>query len=102
MIDTVTPLAKHLGIEIVNPKGVLADNGWDRNVPKDAAQKALAALIKGPVLISWWSYIKYLCRDLGKTCPGGVSDFKGFDQVLTVTVSSGKVRSMKMSSMKFP
>lgn len=102
MQDTVAPLAKHLGIQIDTTVGPLVDDPyWTEQPPKDAAKKALAALKDGPVLIAWWSYIKYLCKDLGHTCPGGVTDFKGNDQVLVVTVKNGAVKSMTMENENF-
>lgn len=101
MVDTVAPLAEHLGITMDTSITLLDNSDWSEQPCKDAAKKAMAALSKGPVIIAWWSYIKYLCKDLGQKCPGGVSDFKGNDQVLVVTVEKGDVKSMTMEKENF-
>merc|ERR1740117_2839787 len=101
MIDTVSPLAEHLGIEMDTSILIIDDPNWTEQPCKDASKKAMAALKDGPVLIGWWSYIKYLCKDLGQKCPSGVTDFQGYDEVLVVKVENGKVESMKIENEKF-
>lgn len=102
MEDTVAALADHLNIkmDIVGPLED-DDSKWTFKPCADAARAAAASLHKGPVLISWWSYIKYLCKGLGQKCPSGKTDFKGYDEVLVVTVRNGKVHSMEIANEGF-
>jgi len=98
MVDTASPLAKHLDIEMDTSVTLIAKPNWTEEPCKETAKNAMLALKKGPVLIVWWFYIEYLCKDLGQTCPGNITDISDYDQVLVVTVEDGKVKSMEMAN----
>lgn len=87
MEDTVTPLAKSLGLNITKGPTLIDDPNWTPAPAKAGAAQALAALNTGAVLVSDWSYVSVFCKELGKSCKHLLKDgenFQGNDQVCLV------------------
>jgi hypothetical protein len=98
MEDTVTPLAKSLGLNVTEGPTLEADDDDGEEVPTyEGAKQAIAALEKGVVLVADWSYIVVFCKALGHKC----KNFVGNDQVLVVTLKDGVATNMKLETMGF-
>ena len=90
MQDTVTPLAKNLGINLTIGPTLVDDPDWSYKPARIASQLALTALENGTVLVSMWSFVEEFCYHLGISC----ENFDDHGELVILQVENGDVRSV--------
>lgn len=91
LIDSVTPLANHLGVNVSIGPTLVDSPRWTADPATEVALMALDSLNEGTVVVSYWSFTWELCEKIGTKC----EEFDEPGQFHAIHLVDGKVVSIE-------